>query len=143
MQQAVSQARRTLPSMGKAWLAVLKANRPSLGLQPLPFRLSPCLSCEPCRAAERATALERWAGHVAAAEGRPWTAAGLLVAAGALGSAHQMLRQVGHALLLLPLPPPLLHHGAPCVADRCVPCRVMISSGEVAMLTLTCPQLLL
>lgn len=38
--------------------------------------------------------MERWAAHVAAAEGRPWTAAGLLVAAGALKSALQLLRQV-------------------------------------------------
>jgi hypothetical protein len=32
---------------------------------------------------------------VAAAEGRPWTAVGLLLAAGALKSALQLLRQVG------------------------------------------------
>lgn len=46
------------------------------------------------RDVERAAAMERWAGHVAAAEGRPWAAAGLLVAAGALKSALQLLRQV-------------------------------------------------
>ncbi|KAL4425017.1 hypothetical protein ABPG77_001795 [Micractinium sp. CCAP 211/92] len=59
------------------------------------WRYASALVAHSLRAAERATALERWAGHVAAAEGRPWTAAGLLVAAGALGSAHQMLRQHG------------------------------------------------
>ncbi len=45
--------------------------------------------------ADRAAALERWAAHVAGAEGRPWTAAGLLITAGALKSALLMLRQVG------------------------------------------------
>lgn len=56
-------------------------------------RFVPHLSLVP-RDVERAAAMERWAGHVAAAEGRPWAAAGLLVAAGALKSALLLLRQV-------------------------------------------------
>lgn len=39
--------------------------------------------------------MERWATHAAAAEGRPWVAAGLLVAAGALSSALLLLREHG------------------------------------------------
>ncbi|KAL4422261.1 hypothetical protein ABPG75_008458 [Micractinium tetrahymenae] len=59
------------------------------------WRYASALAAHSLRGAERAAALERWAGHVAAAEGRPWTAAGLLVAVGALRSAHQLLRQLG------------------------------------------------
>ena len=44
---------------------------------------------------ERTAALERWASHMAWTEGRPWAAVGLLVAAGALRSALQLLRQGG------------------------------------------------
>ena len=97
----------TLPACRLVALTLLPATHPAPRL--------------PRRGAERAAAIERWAGHVAAAEGRPWTAVGLLVAAGALKSALQLLRQVsGHAVCgalrtvlkpsctCVPTPPPLL-----------------------------------
>lgn len=57
------------------------------------WRYASALVAHSLKDVERAAAMERWAGHVAAAEGRPWAAAGLLVAAGALKSALQLLRQ--------------------------------------------------
>lgn len=59
------------------------------------WRYASALAAHSLKASERAAAIERWAGHVASAEGRPWTAAGLLVAAGALKTALLMLRQYG------------------------------------------------
>ncbi|KAI3424707.1 hypothetical protein D9Q98_008096 [Chlorella vulgaris] len=59
------------------------------------WRYAAVLMAHSLRGSERAAPMERWATHAAAAEGRPWVAAGLLVAAGALSSALLLLREHG------------------------------------------------
>ena len=58
------------------------------------WRYAAALSAASLDSWDRAAVLERWAGHMASAEGRPWAAVGVLVAAGALRSAVLLLRKV-------------------------------------------------